>query len=293
MIERVIEGHRRDLGGGMVVSRMLPVAQRRMIGPFVFFDHMGPIELAPGQGFDVRPHPHIGLSTVTYLYAGENTHRDSLGNMVVNRAGDLNVMTAGAGIVHSERADPAFRQRGGLMHGAQIWVALPEANEDDAPSFAHHPEATLPAIAPADGVRGRVLIGAAFGARSPVVHPSAPVLVDLELVAGARVAIAADVAHERGVFVLAGELAIAGEVVAVDRAAVLAPDAEVTIVAATASRIIVLGGAAFPPRFIEWNFVGSSRERIDRAKAAWRAQTMPKIPGDDQEFTPLPEPHAG
>lgn len=286
-VELVIEGHVRDLGG-MIVSRLLPVAQRRHVGPFVFFDHLGPIELAPGAGFDVRPHPHIGLSTVTYFYAGANVHRDSLGTVQINRPGDLNVMTAGGGIVHSERSEPDFRARGGRVHGIQIWLALPDAHEDDAPSFAHHPEAALPAIAPAAGVRGRVLMGTAFGATSPAAHPSAPVLVDLELAAGARVAIAGDLAPERGVVVTAGAVTIGGRALAANQVAVLADGAEVEVVADAPARLAVIGGPTVGPRFIEWNFVASSRERIERAKAAWRARAMPVVPGDDQEFIPLP-----
>ena len=181
VVDLVISGRPRDLGT-VVVSRILPAPKRRMVGPFIFLDHMGPVELAPGVGFDVRPHPHIGLSTVTYFLAGENVHRDSLGTVQHNRPHDVNLMTAGRGVVHSERADPAFRASGGTMHGVQIWLALPDAHEDDAPSFEHHPAATLPAIAPAGGdehggARGRVLIGSAFGATSPIKHPSQPLLV--------------------------------------------------------------------------------------------------------------------
>src|SRR5688572_1811405 len=164
-IDLVIEGRPRDLGT-ITVSRILPAAKRRMVGPFIFVDHMGPVQIPPGVGFDVPPHPHIGLSTVTYFLAGENVHRDSLGTVQVNRPHDINLMTAGRGVVHSERADPAFREAGGLMHGVQIWLALPAEREDDEPSFEHHPAATLPAISPAAGVRGRVLIGDAFGAVS-------------------------------------------------------------------------------------------------------------------------------
>src|SRR5689334_22571753 len=179
-VDLVIEGRPRGVGT-ITVARLLPSPRRHMVGPFIFVDHMGPVELPPGVGFDVRPHPHIGLSTVTYFLAGENVHRDSLGTVQINRAHDLNIMTAGRGVVHSERAEPGFRASGGLMHGVQIWLALPDAHEDDAPSFEHHPAATLPAVAPGGGVRGRVLIGGLFGATSPVRHPSEPLLVDLQL----------------------------------------------------------------------------------------------------------------
>jgi len=281
-IELVIEGRPRPVGT-MTVARLLPSPRRRMIGPFIFLDHMGPVELPPGVGFDVKPHPHIGLSTVTYFLAGENVHRDSLGTVQPNAPGDVNLMTAGRGVVHSERAAPAWKARGGLMHGVQIWVALPEANEDDAPSFAHHPAATLPAIP-----HGRVLLGTAFGATSPIRHPSAPLLVDLELAAG--VAVAIPEAAERGVFVIAGEIEIAGEAVEANRLAVLAPGAH-ALRATTAARVLVVGGPPLGTRFIDWNFVASSKERIDRARDAWRAQTFPQIPTDHDEHVPYPELH--
>jgi redox-sensitive bicupin YhaK (pirin superfamily) len=286
-VELVIEGKPREVGT-ITVARLLPSAKRRLIGPFVFFDHMGPVVLAPGVGFDVRPHPHIGLSTVTYFLDGENVHRDSLGTVQVNRPGDVNLMTAGRGVVHSERADPAFRATGGTMHGIQIWLALPLDHEDDPPSFAHHPKATLPSIAPAPGVRGRVLIGAAFGARSPIVHPSEPWLVDLELDAGAEIEIAADVA-ERGLFVIGGEVRLGETVLATDHLAVLAEGRVAHVAATGASRIVLVGGAPAGPRFIEWNFVASSRDKIERARDAWKAREFPTIPGDDQEFIPYPE----
>ena len=281
-IELVIEGRPRPVGT-LMVARLLPSPRRRLIGPFIFIDHMGPVELAPGVGFDVRPHPHIGLSTVTYFLAGENVHRDSLGTVQTNLPGDVNLMTAGRGVVHSERAAPAWKARGGLVHALQIWLALPEANEDDAPSFAHHPAATLPVIP-----HGRVLIGSAFGATSPIHQPGAPLLVDLELAPGERVAIPE--APERGVVVIAGEIAIGDEVVGADRLAVLAPG-DHALHAVTAARVLVVGGPPLGARLIDWNFVASTRERIDRARDAWRAQTFPKIPTDHEDFVPYPELH--
>lgn len=287
LVELVIEARPRDVGT-ITVARVLPSAKRRMVGPFIFVDHMGPVVLDPGVGFDIRPHPHIGLSTVTYFLAGENVHRDSLGTVQVNRPGEVNLMTAGRGVVHSERADPLFRASGGLMHGLQIWLALPEADEDGPPSFEHHPAESLPQVAPAPGVRGRVLLGAAFGARSPIVHPSAPVLVDLELSAGAALELSAD-APERAVLVIDGELEVGDEVLRVDAMAVLAAGKRVTARAATATRAVLLGGAPLGPRFIEWNFVSSSRAKIDRARDAWKARQFPSIPTDDQEYIPWPE----
>jgi len=296
VVDLVIAGRPRGVGS-LPVARLLPAVKRHMVGPFIFLDHLGPVALDPGVGFDVRPHPHIGLSTVTYLFAGENVHRDSLGTVQVNRPGDLNLMTAGRGIVHSERADAGFRAAGGTMHGVQIWLALPDAHEDDEPSFEHHPKTTLPAIAPTPGVTGRVLFGAAFGARSPIRHSSEPVLVDLELEAGATVEVPAGIA-ERAVFVISGELAIkssderhAEERMTGDQLAVLRSGRPAVLVARTATRALLLGGAPLGPRLIEWNFVASSRERLDRARDAWKAQRFPRIPGDDQEFIPWPDDH--
>ncbi|HEU0031481.1 MAG TPA: pirin family protein [Kofleriaceae bacterium] len=288
-VELVLEAKPRDVGS-LTVARVLPAMKRRLIGPFCFLDHMGPVDIPPGVGFDIKPHPHIGLSTVTYFLAGENVHRDSLGSVQVNRPGDLNLMRAGRGVVHSERADPAWRARGGRLHGIQIWLALPEANEDDAPSFAHHPAATLPAIA-RDRVTGRVLIGSAFGATSPVDHPGAPLLVDLALEPGACLDVAVEPA-ERGVYVIDGAIRIGRDAITGDQLAVLREGARARIEADAASRVLLVGGPPLPPRVMDWNFVASSRERIERAKAAWKAQQLavfPKVPGDDVEYVPLPE----
>ena len=292
-VDFVIEGKPRPIGT-ITVARMLPSPRRRRIGPFVFLDHMGPISLAPGAGFDVRPHPHVGLSTVTYFLAGDNLHRDSLGTVATNRPGDVNVMTAGRGVVHSERATPALRDRGGVMHGVQIWLALPEAHEDDAPSFEHHPADTLPAIAPDADVRGHVLLGSACGATSPIVHPSAPLLVDLELDAGATIDIAAVLAPERGVFVIGGELVIGEHVIATDELAVLAHGRTACLRATTATRLMILGGPPIGERFLDWNFVASSKDRLARARAAWIAEDhaqFPLIPSDHDERIPYPELH--
>jgi redox-sensitive bicupin YhaK (pirin superfamily) len=285
-IDVVIEARARAVGT-LTVARVLPAAKRRMVGPFVFLDHLGPIALAPGVGFGIAPHPHIGLSTVTYMLAGEQIHRDSLGSVQPIRPGDVNLMTAGRGIVHSERADPAFRDAGGALHVVQIWLGLPEAHEDDEPSFEHHPQATLPAIAPAPGVRGRVLAGSAFGGRSPIRHPSDPLLVDLELAAGAAIELAADVA-ERALFVASGELVVGDQKLVANQLAVLCSRA--TRVSASAdARALVPGGPALPPRFIDWNFVSSRRDAIDRARDAWKARSFPTIPTDSVEFVPYPD----
>lgn len=289
-VELIIDGRPRGVGT-LQVARVLPSPKRRMLGPFTFLDHMGPAVLPPGQGFDVPPHPHIGLSTVTYFLEGENLHRDSLGTVQVNRAEDINLMTAGRGVVHSERATPALREHGGTMHGIQMWLALPEANEHGEPSFEHHPKATLPEISPATGVRGRVLIGTAFGATSPIRHPSQPLLVGLTLEAGAQLELEAAAAETmaRGVYVIEGELQVGGEAVAAHRLAVLRGGQRAKLTAVQASRVLIVGGAPMTARFIDWNFVASTKEAIDAAREAWKAQTFPKIPGDDQEFVPYPD----
>jgi redox-sensitive bicupin YhaK (pirin superfamily) len=286
-IDLVIEGRPRDLGS-LTVARVLPSAKRRMVGPFIFIDHMGPVDIAPGAGFDVRPHPHIGLSTVTYLFAGEQIHRDSLGNEQLIRPGDVNLMTAGDGIVHSERATPALRSGGGKLHGAQIWLALPDANEDDRPSFEHHAEASLPALAPAAGVTGRVLLGSAFTAQSPIRHPSAPLLVDLHFDKGASLELPATVA-EHGVLVIDGGLQIGNEALAANQLGVLSTQHATRVTATAATHALWLGGPTHAARFIEWNFVASSRERIERARDRWKARQFPTIPTDDKEFIPWPE----
>jgi redox-sensitive bicupin YhaK (pirin superfamily) len=284
-ISLVIEGRSRNIGA-LDVTRVLPARELRAVGPFVFLDHMGPVSFVPGSGFDVPPHPHIGLSTVTYLFEGEGVHRDSLGTVAVVRPGEINLMTAGRGVVHSERSAPERRAQGGAMHGLQLWLGLPTANEEDEPSFEHHGRAALPEVAAA-GARARVLLGEALGARSPAAHPSRPLLLDVALDAGASFEVDGT-GDERAVYVVEGEVAVGRRSFGSLRLLVLAKGAAV-LVARHPSRVVVLGG---PPldgkRFIEWNFVSSSRERIERAKAAWRAQAFPRIPGDDQELVPLP-----
>jgi redox-sensitive bicupin YhaK (pirin superfamily) len=291
LVDVIVEGKPRPVGS-MTVARVLPSLRRRAVGPFVFVDHMGPITLDPGVGFDVRPLPHIGLSTVTYFYEGENVHRDSLGNVRTNVPGDVNLMTAGRGIVHSERADADFRARGGVMHGVQIWLGLPLAHEDDPPSFEHHAKATLPTVAPAPGVRGRLLLGEAFGAVSPIAHPSRPLLVDLELDDGAAVSVPGDA--ERGVMVIDGELELDGDVLARDHLAVLRPGAAASAVARGDARVLVVGGPRLDgERHLDWNFVSSSKDKIAAARERWMARAFPAIPGDDVEWIPYPthEPH--
>jgi redox-sensitive bicupin YhaK (pirin superfamily) len=277
----------RDLGDGFQVRRSLPDGRRRNVGPFVFLDHMGPVQLEPGHGMDVRPHPHIGLSTVTYLFEGDFVHRDSLGSCQTITPGAINLMCAGRGIVHSERSSPAARASGAALHGVQIWLAHPVEHEDDAPTFHHHPADTLPAWRDA-GVGYRLLLGEVGAYRSPVVDPSRPLLLDVALDAGASVAVPREIA-DAAVYVVDGELDAGDRAFGVRQLVVRAPDSELRLTAVRPTRALILGGPALDaPRLLDWNFVASSRERIERARAAWRAQTFAKIPGDDLEFTPLP-----
>lgn len=286
MLERVIEQRRRDLGG-FEVGRVLPFAQRRMVGPFIFFDHIGPADFPRGvsREVDVRPHPHIGLSTVTYLFDGEIMHRDSVGSEQPIRPGEINWMTAGRGITHSERFEQA-RAHGGTVHGLQAWVALPEADEETAPAFAHFDTASLPHIDDR-GIRARVLAGRAFGAVSPVPVHSPMFYAHCMLDAGARLPVPDDHA-ERAAYVVSGAVDVDGMRFGAGRMLVFVTGRSAHVVAAEPAVVMLLGGEPLGPRHIEWNFVSSSRERIEQAKADWRAGRM-KLPDlDDREFIPLP-----
>ena len=282
----LIRPHLRDLGG-LVVRRLLPSHPVRSVGPFVFFDHFGPVEFAPGTGIDVRPHPHIGLATVTYLFAGALEHRDSLGTVQRIAPGDVNWMTAGRGIVHSERTGAADRAAGHAMHGLQTWVALPRADEEAAPAFFHAPRATLPRFEQ-DGVTGVVVAGRAFGATAPVPTFSDTLYVALTLPAGTRIELPAEHA-ERAIYAVDGELAVDGEALTAAHLGVLPTGRTVVLQAASAARAVLVGGAPLDGgRLLWWNFVSSSRERIVAAQSAWQAQRMGAVPGDP-EFIPLPE----
>ncbi|CAB3757216.1 pimeloyl-CoA dehydrogenase [Burkholderia sp. MSh2] len=285
-IKALLKPHVRDIGN-LQVRRTLPALAARLVGPFIFFDHMGPATLPPGSGLDVRPHPHIGLATVTYLFDGAILHRDSLGSRQEIVPGDVNWMTAGRGIVHSERTPDAQRENGHTVHGIQTWVALPHTHETTEPSFEHHPAATLPRRN-RDGVELTVIAGDAFGLRSPVTTFSRTLYVAAEFAAGGRVEL--DASHEeRAVYVVDGDLAIDGTPVDAERMAVLAPGATVTLTSAGGARAMLLGGDRIDgERFIEWNFVASSREAIEHAKQAWTRQEMGKVPGET-EWIPLPE----
>jgi redox-sensitive bicupin YhaK (pirin superfamily) len=284
-IEAIIAPRPRDLGG-FTVARVLPAAERRMVGPFVFLDQMGPADFAPGSGIDVRPHPHIGLATVTYLFRGEILHRDSLGSVQPIRPGEINWMTAGQGIVHSERTPPAIRASGGTLAGMQSWIALPKDDEETAPSFAHHGAAALPVV-DGEGRRVRVLIGTIYGARSPVRTFSETLYADVSLTSGATLPVPAE-PEERALYLVEGTVEIAGEAIAPGRLLVLRPAAKIAVIARSAARLMLLGGAKLDgPRHLWWNFVSSSRERIEQAKADWRDGRFPPVPGDG-EFIPLP-----
>ncbi len=286
-IETIIVPRARDLGG-FEVRRALPSAKRQMIGPFIFFDQMGPAEFITGQGIDVRPHPHINLATVTYLFEGEIMHRDSLGTEQPIEPGAVNWMSAGRGIVHSERTAPERKARGQKLFGIQSWVALPRAAEESAPNFAHHDATALPVIADR-GKSVRLIVGHAFGKTSPVQTASEMIYADIALEPDASVPI--DAAHEeRGLYLVSGNVEIAGDRFGPGQLLVLRPGDAISVKAATPARFLLLGGAPMDgPRYIWWNFVSSRRERIEQAKAEWKAGKFDTVPGDAEEFIPLPE----
>jgi len=285
-VELAIAQRRRDLGG-FEVGRLLPFAKRRMVGPFVFFDHMGPVDFPPGipRSVDVRPHPHIGLSTLTYLFVGEIMHRDSVGSEQPIRPGEVNWMTAGRGITHSERFERA-RRAGGAMNGVQIWVALPREKEETDPSFSHHDADSLPQTKDA-GARLRLIAGEAIGAKAPVPVHSPLFCMHCDLERGASVKVPNDYA-ERAAYVASGTVQVDGECAAEGTMLVFRSGAPAVLAASDGAIVILLGGEPVGPRFIDWNFVSSSKERIEQAKADWRAGRM-KLPDlDNGEFIPLP-----
>jgi redox-sensitive bicupin YhaK (pirin superfamily) len=291
VIDLVIEPRRRDLGG-FEVGRVLPFAKRRMVGPFVFFDRMGPVDFAQGipRSVDVRPHPHIGLATLTYLFEGEIMHRDSVGSEQAIQPGEVNWMIAGRGITHSERFERA-RREGGRMDGIQAWVALPKESEETDPAFEHHAVSELP-VFKQDGARARLIAGEALGARAPVRTHSPLFYIHCELAAGARAELPAQY-PERAAYVAAGSIEVNGQRFAGGRMLVFQPGRPVTFNAVEPAIVMLLGGEPVGERFIEWNFVSSSMARIAQAKADWRAGRM-KLPDlDHGEAIPLPpEPGA-
>jgi redox-sensitive bicupin YhaK (pirin superfamily) len=286
-VDLVLHARPRDLGG-FSVRRVLPSRERRLVGPFIFWDHMGPATFEPGKGVDVRPHPHINLATVTYLFEGEIDHRDSVGSHQAIRPGAVNWMTAGRGIVHSERTGESARRRGSSLHGIQSWIALPRADEETEPSFSHHPEDTIPALKRA-GARLRVIAGSAYGAVSPVQTFSPMFYVDAELDPGAQLDLP-DEFEERAAYVAVGEIGYGEDRIEAGAMLIARAGARARLVAREASRVLLLGGAPIDgEREIWWNFVSSSTERIERAKRDWKAGRFPKVPGDEVEFIPLPD----
>ncbi|MES3027541.1 MAG: pirin family protein [Pseudomonadota bacterium] len=288
MIDLVIDQRRKDLGG-FEVGRVLPYAKRRMIGPFIFFDHMGPADFQAGFGreVDVRPHPHIGLSTLSYLFEGEMTHRDSVGVTQPIRPGEVNWMTAGRGITHSERFE-TLREHGGRMNGIQTWIALPVEDEEMAPSFDHYAPEVLPTHEE-NGMWARLIAGEAFGAKSPVKIHSPMFYVHWHLKAGARAQLPAEY-PERAAYVSQGLVEVEGRQYHEGQMLVFLPGEPVLFTATSDAIVMLLGGEPIGPRLIDWNFVSSSKDRLEQAKADWRAGRMKLPDADDQEFIPLPEP---
>jgi redox-sensitive bicupin YhaK (pirin superfamily) len=283
----LIEPHDRDLGS-FTVRRLLPSPQRQAVGPFIFFDELAPSTFPPGQGMDVRPHPHIGLATVTYLFAGEIYHRDSLGYVQPIHPGDVNWMTAGKGIVHSERTGDEARASGITMHGIQSWVALPQAYEEVEPSFHHHPASTLPTLEK-PGIKLRVIAGSAYGLTSPVRTYSPLFYVAVELAAGSELSLPEEYS-ERAVYVVKGQVTVNSEVLAPSRLAIWFGTDSVMLQAQSDALVMLLGGEPLDgQRYLWWNFVSSSEERIEQAKQTWLADhQFPKVPGET-EFIPLPQ----
>jgi redox-sensitive bicupin YhaK (pirin superfamily) len=282
----VVEPSTKDLGG-FRVRRALPSIKRRMVGPFVFLDHMGPTTLPPGAGLDVRPHPHIGLATLTYLTVGSFVHRDSLGSLQPILPGAVNWMTAGRGIAHSERSGPESRGMSDLLQGIQSWIALPRAHEETAPGFSHHDPADLPFVADG-GASLRLIVGQMFGQRSPVPVFSEMFYADATLAAGSAIPMPEEHA-ERAAYLLEGEVEIAGERFAAPRLLIFRPEDAITIRAVSPTRMLLLGGEPMDgERHLWWNFVSSSQDRIEAAKADWKAGRFGVVP-DDPEYIPLPE----
>ena len=284
----ILKSHEKDLGGGFVVRRLLPSSVKQAVGPFIFFDHFGPIDVAPDANHDVRPHPHIGLATVTYLFEGAIDHRDSIGSVQRIEPGAINLMTAGRGIVHSERTPADLAGQPHRTHGLQLWAALPQANEEDAPAFAHTPQADIPVV-PFDGAVVKVLIGTAFGQTSPVATCMPTLYLDVVLEAGKSLSLDS-LPAEAAVYPIKGEVLLDGVALAPHTMALLdAGPVPVVTAGAGGVQFVVIGGAPLDgPRYLFWNFVSSSKERLAQAADDWSAQRMGQVPGDS-EFIPLPK----
>ena len=286
-VEMVITPVTHDLGA-FKVNRSLPAKQRTMVGPFIFVDEFGPARLPAGQGMDARPHPHINLATVTYLFEGAIEHRDSIGSHQVIEPGAINLMTAGSGIVHSERSPQSLRPEGPSLYGMQTWLALPDGREEVAPAFDHVEADALP-IVEDGGARARVLMGTLWGATAGTPQHSSTIYADIELAAGAAVPVEAD-ADERAVMLVGGSAELDGQPLDLFTLYVLKPGIHARLSSSSGGRLMLMGGQAFPTRrYVFWNFVSSSRDRINQAKEDWKALRFPLVPGDNQEFIPLPE----
>lgn len=285
IIEQVIEPHIKDLGG-FEARRSLPQEARTLVGPFIFFDHLGPATFPPGEGVDVRPHPHINLATVTYLFEGALMHRDSLGTVQEIRPGAVNWMTAGKGIVHSERSPQNAKDTAATLHAIQTWVALPQKHEEVEPSFYHYADEDMPRWEE-NGAIAKVIAGKAYGHESPVKTYSPTLYIDVQLAKGSEFVVPADYS-ERAVYSVTAGLSLAGEALPQHRLAVLKAGEAVSVKATEAARFVVIGGEPVGDRLKWWNFVSSSAERIEQAKQDWKAQNFAKVPGED-EFIPLPD----
>lgn len=286
-VEQIITPVTHDLGD-FKVHRALPARERTMVGPFIFVDQFGPARLPPGKGMDVRPHPHINLATVTYLFDGAIEHRDSVGSHAVIEPGAINLMTAGSGIVHSERSPQNLRPDGPSLYGMQTWLALPDGKEEVAPAFDHVPESGLPLVEDG-GVRARVLIGTLWGATAATPCHSPTIYADIALDSGSHMPVDAE-ADERAVMLVGGEAAIDGRDLEPFALIILRPGHEARLSSGRGGRVMLLGGGAFSTRrYVFWNFVSSSRERINQAKEDWQAMRFPLVPGDDREYIPLPK----
>jgi len=283
----MIRPREHDLGD-FVVRRLLPVAARRMVGPFIFFDHMGPADFAPGHAVDVRPHPHIGLATITFLFEGQILHRDSVGSEQTIDPGDLNWMIAGSGIVHSERVTDKVRHNGQKLHGLQLWIALPADREEGPAEFFHHPASELPKGGE-PGATWTLIAGSAFGRTSPAKTFSPMAYLEIKLEAGACFALPEGI-REKAVYLVSGDIEIDCNPIAPGEMAAWTEGEDLVVMAREDSHLVMIGGEPLAePRYIYWNFVSSSKERLEQAKADWKAGKFPKVPGDDKEFIPLPD----
>lgn len=287
LVEMVIIPRTSDIGN-FEVRRALPFRNKRMVGPFIFWDQMGPGEFITGMGVDVRPHPHIGLSTVTYLFDGTLDHKDSLGNDMRIKAGDINLMNAGSGIVHSERTGQDVRLAPSKLYGIQSWLAQPKTHEESTASFSHTDETALPAFKD-QGVSGKLILGDFQGLKSPVQTQWDTLYLDVLMESGSKLKIPRHT-EERAIYTISGTIEVGGTIYDAEQMMVLAPGKDVTITAKSNAKLMVLGGAVMDgPRYIFWNFVSSSKERLEQAKQDWKEQRFPKVPKDDKEFIPLPE----